>query len=307
MSPVIVSKKHWTTRRSFIATLGFGGVSLYGLWAAYGAAPGPLALLGLDSREALAATGGGHGGHGAGAAGPTAEEFRRLTEQFIERYRLPDGSVHPRVLADAARVPGMSVPAALEEHAAMDHGAMNGGAMDHGAMDHGAIDGTASERAAAGGGAMDHAAMGHAATSDGAMHHGTAGRGAAPAGAHEGHDATGHGMQTEAAAVAPGAPGAGHEHADGPLDVYLAAGMWYYMPNALRLDAGRRYRFRMMALDLSHGASIQFGRGARMTRLHPGRVTETEMTFRKPGRYLVSCTVYCGPAHDTMQATIEVA
>ena len=25
--------KHFTTRRGFIATLGFGGVSLYGLWA----------------------------------------------------------------------------------------------------------------------------------------------------------------------------------------------------------------------------------------------------------------------------------
>ena len=36
------SKKHFTTRRGFIAASGFGGLGLYGLWAAYGAAPGPL-------------------------------------------------------------------------------------------------------------------------------------------------------------------------------------------------------------------------------------------------------------------------
>jgi len=324
VSPVTASTKHWTTRRSFIATLGFGGVSLYGLWAAYGAAPGPLALLGLGSRESAAATGGGHGKHGAGAAGPTAEEFRRLTEQFIERYRLPDGSVHPRVLTASAGASGMSASAPTDAHAghgATGHDAAGEGAMDHGDMDHGATGGAASDHAAMGGGAMDHGTAGHAAMGQSAksvseaapgkasVGRKMAGHDAAPAAAHAGHDAVGQAMKMEGGAPAPGAQeashgGAGHVDADRPLDVYLAAGMWYYMPSALRLDAGRRYRFRMMALDLSHGASIQFGRGARMTRLHPGRVTETEMTFPKPGRYLVNCTVYCGPAHDTMQATI---
>ena len=75
---------------------------------------------------------------------------------------------------------------------------------------------------------------------------------------------------------------------------------------ALRLDAGQPYRFRMMTLDVSHGASIQFGRGGRMVRLRPGRLTEAGMTFERPGRYLMTCTLYCGAAHDLMQATIEV-
>jgi len=43
-----------------------------------------------------------------------------------------------------------------------------------------------------------------------------------------------------------------------------------------------------------------------MTRLRPGRTTEMDITFHQPGRYLVYCTMYCGPAHDVMQATIEV-
>lgn len=42
------NKPHFTTRRGFIAATGFGVVSLYGLWAAYGAAP-----LRLDAQEPL--------------------------------------------------------------------------------------------------------------------------------------------------------------------------------------------------------------------------------------------------------------
>jgi cytochrome c oxidase subunit II len=233
MSP----KAHLTTRRGFIAAMGFGAVSLYGLWAAYGAAPTPLALLGHTDGHPDGPEGGGHAGHGAhAAAGPSAEEFRRRTAGFIERYRLPDGTVHPRRLAAPAATPGA-------EHSGMDHGGMDHGGMDHGGMDHGVAD---------------------------------------PRGP----------------AAEPVPPQA--------IDVYLAAGMWYYLPNRLRLDAGQLYRFRMMALDVSHGASIQFGRGGRMVRLRPGRLTEMEITFRRPGQYLVYCTVYCGPAHDVMQAEIEV-
>ena len=232
------SKTHLTTRRAFVAAAGFGGVGLYGLWVAYGAAPGPLALLGFDGQhdhaggsgeDDHAAAAGASGGHGATIVGPSPEDFRRMTAEFIERYRLPDGRVHPRRLAAAPPVP---VPAPDT----------NTGA------------------------GVDHASMGHGTSMS------------------EG----GHGDSA-------------------PIEVLMSAGKFYYLPNALRLDAGQPYRFRMMALDASHGASIQFGQGGRMMRLRPGRLTETEMTFHQPGRYLMICTLYCGAGHDLMQATIEVA
>lgn len=83
---------HPTTRRAFITTLGFGVVSLYGLWAAYGVAPTSLSFL-------SSAKGGGHGGmagmgHGAGG-GMDPEEFRRLAHAFAEANKLADGSVKP--------------------------------------------------------------------------------------------------------------------------------------------------------------------------------------------------------------------
>ncbi|CAG0957165.1 hypothetical protein BURK1_00515 [Burkholderiales bacterium] len=242
-------RTHFTTRRAFVAAAGFGGLSLYGLWAGYGAAPGPLALLGLEGDHAGAVTpdhagdhggghaavntgtadaggagaaGGAHGGHGAAGGGPDPEAFRRMTDAFIERYRLGDGTVHPR------RLPAPALP-----------------------------------------GQDPHA--GHAA-----------------------HAAAGDGM----AMAAP--------MADGPIEVPMVAGRWYYLPAALRLDAGEAYRFRMLAVDTSHGASIQFGRGGRMARLHPGREAQLELSFPQPGRYFMYCTVYCGAAHDLMQARIEV-
>ena len=215
--------RHPTTRRGFIAALGFGGVSLYALWAAYGAAPGPLALFGRSAPAAPDDHGAGSHAHDGTSGGPGADEFRRTVEEFVERHRAEDGVVHPRRPAP-------------DTHAAPAHG--------HGAD-----------------------------------------------AVHGGHD--------EVSAR-------DHDAGDDPVEVYMFAEKWYYEPAHLRLDAGVRYRFRMMATDVSHGASIQFGRGGRMIRLRPNRVAEMEVVFERPGSLLVYCTVYCGPAHDFMQARIDV-
>jgi len=243
------SKPHLTTRRSFIAATGFGGVSLYALWVAYGAAPGPRALLGLTGDHHPDASS-GHGGHGAAQSDARIDEFRRLTAEFVARYRMPDGSVYPRRSSDPTFLPVSASPVS--------------GAHAHG---HSAP-----------------AVGGHASS----------------------HDA-GHGVGHGAEHNEP-SHGGGHEPASGGdiLDVYLLAEKWSYEPAHLRLDAGVPYRLRMMAADIAHGASIQFGGGSRMIRLRPNTVTELRATFAKPGTYLVYCTVYCGQGHDLMQARIEV-
>jgi heme/copper-type cytochrome/quinol oxidase subunit 2 len=179
---------HFTTRRRFVAAAGFGLVSLYLVWAGYGAAP-----LGFGGHVEEAEAGHGHGGHGDAPSGPSREEFRKLTEAFAVRHKLPDGSVAP--------------PSVNDE----------------------------------------------------------------------------------------------------PTDVYLMAMQWGYLPSVLRLEPGARYRFRMMAMDIAHGASIQLGAGARIIRLRPGVMVEQEMTFTKAGEHLVYCTVYCGLPHDRMQGRIVVA
>lgn len=229
--------RHFTARRSFVAAAGFGMVGVYFLWAGYGAAP-----LGLGGERVTLAVGGdsatpepgaaGHAGHGAAPSGPSSDEFRKLTEAFIEENKLADGSVQPGR--------GMAHAKAAEPPA---H-AMQGGTMD------------------------DHAA---------------------------------HGAVADAAPVPDESP---HQ---GPVDVYLMAFQWGYAPSVLRLETGVPYRFRMMAVDVAHGTSLQLGRGARIVRLRPGTLVEQELTFSQPGEFLLYCTVYCGLAHDRMQGRVIVS
>jgi heme/copper-type cytochrome/quinol oxidase subunit 2 len=195
---------HFTARRGFIAAAGFGMVGVYFLWAGYGAAP-----LGFGRGHEPAEDGGGHApepsaaGHGGHTAptGTPGEEFRKLTEAFVEQNKLADGSVQP------------------------------GRAM------------------------QDHAT---------------------------------------------------HSAAHGPVEVYLMAHQWGYVPSVLRLETGVPYRFRMMAVDVAHGASLQLGHAGRIVRLRPGTLVEQELTFSQPGEFLLYCTVYCGLAHDRMQGRLIV-
>lgn len=219
---------HFTTRRGFVAAMGFAGTSLYGLWVAYGAAPGPRALLAAGPTGPAAP--GAHGGH-VGAAAMPAADFEARVRDFVARYAQPDGSVWPR--------PGSGT-------------------------DMPAVAGT------------DHTAHGAAP-----------GAGAAHAGAEA------------------GGPVPPHDD-DAAIDVWLLASRFQFEPAHLKLEAGRRYRFRMMAADVAHGASLRLGQGSRMIRLRPGRVTETEMVFSRPGSFLVYCTYYCGVAHDAMQGRLSV-
>jgi cytochrome c oxidase subunit II len=243
LDPRADRRRAWTTRRGFVAGTSLAGVSLYGLWAAYGAAP--LSLWGMEPEDAhgpadAAPKGLGHGGHGAAMTGPSPEEFRRLVDEFIARHQLPDGSVAP----DAAIAHESPAAAEGAQHAPV-HGA------------------------------------GHGAHS-------------APPTAGEGHGITEGSVESDTAATAP-------------ADVYLAVQQWLFEPTVLRLRRGVPYRFRIMALDVSHGASLQLGRGSRIIRLRPGVLAERELTFTRPGEYLVYCTVYCGLGHDHMSATIVVA
>lgn len=183
-----------TTRRGFVTLMGFGVVSLYGLWAAYDAAP-----IGLSTAPSsatppppmgMAAMPGMGGGHEI-----TPDEFRRMTEAFVTANQLVDGSVSPPPVAGS-----------------------------------------------------------------------------------------------------------------GPRDVYLMVERYAYTPADLRLEAGRAYRFRMMAMDTAHGASI-LGRvslGGHIMRSPAGALAQMTMTFTEPGEYLVYCTVYCGQGHGMMTGRIVV-
>ncbi len=94
--------------------------------------------------------------------------------------------------------------------------------------------------------------------------------------------------------------------ADEPVDVYLMAMRFQYEPRVLLLKRGVRYRFRMMSMDVNHGASIHTGFAGHIMRRPAGVMMEMEMTFSEPGEFMVYCTVYCGLGHDKMKGKIIV-
>ncbi len=246
--------QHVTTRRAFIGTLGFGGVALYGAWAAYGAAPLPFFHSrafekdnGITPHQPQAGEGPG-GGHGA-AGSMTPDDFLRRHEEFMARFRQPDGSV---AVGSAEAPPAHATQLPVAGH---DMHAMPPPHVDQGG-------------------------------------HGTAQRdagGTAP-------------MHTPSHGSAPA-----HSQEAQPTDLYLLAYRFGFAPDDIRINSGQPYRFRMMASDITHGASLQLGRGSRIIRLRPNVVVEQTIVFHRPGPVLVYCTTYCGPAHDAMKARILVA
>ena len=91
-----------------------------------------------------------------------------------------------------------------------------------------------------------------------------------------------------------------------PIDLYLMAMQFSYMPVVLRLEQGVAYRFRMMSMDVNHGASIHTGFAGHIMRRPARTMTEMVMTFPEPGEFMVYCTVYCGEGHSQMKGKIIV-
>lgn len=126
------------------------------------------------------------------------------------------------------------------------------------------------------------------------------------------HSMAGMTMAPDANDAAHGMPGMAeqtstHNEAVPPVDVFMVAQQWSFDPSELRLRTGAPYRFRMMAVDAAHGASLQLGRGSHIIRLPNGVLVERELVFTEPGEYLLYCTVYCGEGHQFMNGKIRVS
>jgi cytochrome c oxidase subunit II len=91
---------------------------------------------------------------------------------------------------------------------------------------------------------------------------------------------------------------------DGTIEVQPAALMFSFVPNEIRVPAGRRIRFRMTSADVTHGFMVS-GTNAN-TMLVPGYISQFTTTFDTPGDYLVVCHEFCGNGHHAMHARIIV-
>jgi cytochrome c oxidase subunit 2 len=91
---------------------------------------------------------------------------------------------------------------------------------------------------------------------------------------------------------------------DGSVLVVVVAELYQFRPEIVRVPAGVPVRFRLTSPDVIHGFQIA---GTNVNAMvAPGYVSETTVTFDRPGEYLVVCNEYCGLSHHLMQGRVVV-
>jgi len=91
---------------------------------------------------------------------------------------------------------------------------------------------------------------------------------------------------------------------DGSVQVVLLAQMFSFLPNEIRVPAGKPVTFRMTSPDVVHGFQIVGTNGNTMA--IPGYVSQFTTVFKEPGEYLIVCNEYCGLGHHYMQGRLIV-
>ena len=91
---------------------------------------------------------------------------------------------------------------------------------------------------------------------------------------------------------------------DGTIEVQMAAIMFAFAPNEVRVPAGRPIRFRLTSADVTHGFMIA-GTNAN-TMVLPGYISQFTTVFPRPGDYLIVCHEFCGNGHHVMSGRIIV-
>ena len=91
---------------------------------------------------------------------------------------------------------------------------------------------------------------------------------------------------------------------DGTIEVQIAAIMFSFVPNEIRVPPGRRIRFRLTSGDVTHGFMIAGTNVNSM--IVPGYISQFTTTFATPGDYLLICHEFCGTGHHAMHGRVIV-
>lgn len=91
---------------------------------------------------------------------------------------------------------------------------------------------------------------------------------------------------------------------DGSVTVRLIAQQFNFVPECVLVPTDRPIRFRITSADAVHRFTIS---GTdRALEVVPGRVSEDQWEFSKPGQYKTPCHEFCGPGHYDMRSRVLV-
>lgn len=79
-----------------------------------------------------------------------------------------------------------------------------------------------------------------------------------------------------------------------------------WTPDTLRAEVGEPLHLRFTSDDVMHGFAVG-QMDMEPVDIEPGKVTDVNLTFNKPGIYTFYCTRWCGVNHWRMRGTIEVS
>jgi cytochrome c oxidase subunit II len=90
----------------------------------------------------------------------------------------------------------------------------------------------------------------------------------------------------------------------GGVTVSVAASMFSFTPDPIEVPAGKPITFRITSSDVIHGFQV-IGTNVNAM-VVPGYVSQTMVSFDKPGTYAIACHEYCGLFHHEMVGTLVV-
>ncbi|MDP3970186.1 MAG: cupredoxin domain-containing protein [bacterium] len=84
----------------------------------------------------------------------------------------------------------------------------------------------------------------------------------------------------------------------------IVATQYNYEPSTITVNEGDTVIINFTSTDVEHGISIsEFGVSEVVS---PGEITKIEFIADKSGTYTMSCNVYCGSGHSSMEGTLIV-
>lgn len=85
----------------------------------------------------------------------------------------------------------------------------------------------------------------------------------------------------------------------------IAVANWKFTPAKITIPAGEPTTLRLTSTQGVHGIQSD-DLGIPQTTIPNGKVVEVTFTPKKPGTYVIHCSVFCGPGHPNMMLTIVV-
>ncbi len=88
-----------------------------------------------------------------------------------------------------------------------------------------------------------------------------------------------------------------------PISITASDGK--FTPGAITLKVGVPVVLRLSSTEGVHGVQSD-ALGISQTLIFPGKETDVTVTPKKPGTYVLHCTVPCGSGHENMTLTVTV-